>query len=231
MKRNAAANGGKEARQAKRDPEGVRRDILSVAMEEFSQNGLSGARIDEIAARTRTSKRMIYYYFGDKEGLYQHVLEEAYGKVRGGESGLELDGLEPVAALDKLCRFTFDHHRRNPAFIRMVMIENIHHGRHMQLSESIRRLNRPAIEALEGVLRRGQASGLFRGGVEPLELHWQISALSFFNVSNAATFSFIFGETLFTDDGQDTLSRHVAEMVLRYVLKADHIGAIEKAGR
>ena len=231
MKRNVTVNESKEARPAKRDPEGVRRDILSVAMEEFSQNGLSGARIDEIAARTRTSKRMIYYYFGDKEGLYQHVLEEAYGKVRGGESSLELDGLDPVAALDKLCRFTFEHHRRNPAFIRMVMIENIHHGRHMQLSETIRGLNRPAIEALEAVLKRGQKSGVFRQGVAPLELHWQISALSFFNVSNAATFSFIFGDGLFTADGQETLSRHVADMVLRYVLRPEHIGTIAKDGQ
>ena len=97
MTKSATSNGTSETRQAKRDPEGVRRDILSVAMEEFSQNGLSGARIDEIAARTRTSKRMIYYYFTDKEGLYQRVLEEAYAKVRGGESDLELDGLEPVS--------------------------------------------------------------------------------------------------------------------------------------
>lgn len=212
-----------ETRQAKRDPEGVRRDIISVAMEEFSQNGLSGARIDEIAARTRTSKRMIYYYFTDKEGLYQRVLEEAYARVRDGESDLELDHLEPVAALEKLCRFTFDHHRRNPAFIRMVMIENIHHGRHMQLSEKIRQLNRRAIEALEAVLARGQKSGVFRNGIDALELHWQISALSFFNVSNVATFSFIFGNGLFTQEGQETLSRHVADMVLRYVLRADHI--------
>lgn len=231
MKRNTTANDINESRPVKRDPEGVRRDILTVAMEEFSRNGLSGARIDEIAARTRTSKRMIYYYFGDKEGLYQHVLEEAYGKVRGGESSLYLDDLEPVAALDKLCRFTFDHHRRNPAFIRMVMIENIHHGRYMQASETIRRLNRPAIEALQDVLKRGQQSGVFRPGVEALELHWQISALSFFNVSNAGTFSLIFGDALFTDDGQETLSRHAADMVLRYVLRADHIVTLEKDGR
>lgn len=230
MMKNATAKDAKETRQAKRDPEGVRRDILSVAMEEFSQNGLSGARIDEIAARTRTSKRMIYYYFGDKEGLYQRVLEEAYGKVRGGESGLDLDGLEPVEALAKLCRFTFDHHRRNPAFIRMVMIENIHHGRHMQLSQSIRGVNRPAIEALEKVLQRGQESGVFRAGLNPLELHWQISALSFFNVSNAATFSFIFGDGLFTADGQEQLSRHVADMVLSYVLQPGHGGATAKDG-
>ncbi|WP_332305269.1 TetR/AcrR family transcriptional regulator [Rhizobium sp. GR12] len=231
MTKSATSNGTREIRQAKRDPEGVRRDILSVAMEEFSQNGLSGARIDEIAARTRTSKRMIYYYFTDKEGLYQRVLEEAYAKVRGGESDLELDGMEPTAALEKLCRFTFDHHRRNPAFIRMVMIENIHHGRHMQSSETIRQLNRPAIDALESVLLRGQKSGIFRNGIDALELHWQISALSFFNVSNVATFSFIFGDSLFTDEGQETLSRRVSDMVLRYVLSPDHITTIGKDGR
>ncbi|MFK3690087.1 TetR family transcriptional regulator [Agrobacterium tumefaciens] len=228
MTKTATSKGAAETRPAKRDPEGVRRDILSVAMEEFSQNGLSGARIDEIAARTRTSKRMIYYYFTDKESLYQHVLQEAYSKIRGGESDLQLDDLEPVAALDKLCRFTFDHHRRNPAFIRMVMIENIHHGRHMQSSETIRQLNRPAIDALESVLLRGQKSGVFRQGIDPLELHWQISALSFFNVSNAATFSFIFGDSLFTDDGQETLSRHASDMVLRYVLAPAHLTKIVK---
>ncbi|SIQ32668.1 transcriptional regulator, TetR family [Rhizobium sp. RU35A] len=228
MKRTAAAVKAKDAKPATRDPEGVRRDILTVAMEEFSQNGLSGARIDEIAARTRTSKRMIYYYFGDKEGLYRRVLEEAYGKVRGGETELDLEGLDPVAALERLCRFTFEHHRANPAFIRMVMIENIHHGRHMQTSDAIRGLNQPAIEALQGVLRRGQAQDLFRKGIDPLELHWQISALSFFNVSNSATFSHIFGGDLFTSEGQEILSRHVAEMVLRYVLRPDHLSAIGK---
>ena len=226
MKEATEVTKSKEAKPAVRDPEGVRRDILTVAMEEFSQNGLSGARIDEIAARTKTSKRMIYYYFGDKEGLYQRVLEEAYGKVRGGEHDLELDALDPVAALDKLCRFTFDHHRANPDFIRMVMVENIHHGRHMQMSKTIRDLNQPAIEELEKVLRRGQADGLFRQGLTPLELHWQISALSFFNVSNSATFSLIFGGDLFTDTGQQKLSAHVAEMVLRYVLRPDHLRAI-----
>ena len=226
MKEATEVTKSKEAKPAVRDPEGVRRDILTVAMEEFSQNGLSGARIDEIAARTKTSKRMIYYYFGDKEGLYQRVLEEAYGKVRGGEHDLELDALDPVSALDKLCRFTFDHHRANPDFIRMVMVENIHHGRHMQMSKTIRDLNQPAIEELEKVLRRGQADGLFRQGLTPLELHWQISALSFFNVSNSATFSLIFGGDLFTDAGQQKLSAHVAEMVLRYVLRPDHLRAI-----
>jgi len=211
--------------QGKRDPEGVREDILRVAMQEFSENGLSGARIDEIAAKTKTSKRMIYYYFGDKEGLYTRVLEEAYRHVRGDEADLELDTLDPIEALDRLARFTFHHHRQNPAFIRMVMIENIHHGQYLERSQTIRELNRSAIEKLQSLLARGQQDGVFRADIDALELHWQISALSFFNVSNRATFSHIFGQSLWSDSTHDILSRHVATMVLRYVAKPEALAA------
>ncbi len=201
----------------KQDPAGVQADIIAVAMEEFAQNGLSGARIDEIAAKTRTSKRMIYYYFGDKDGLYRRALEEAYRKVRDGEQRLDLDHLPPAEALKRLVEFTFDHHSRNPDFIRLVMIENIHHGACMAQSEVIREVNAGAIRKLEEICRRGREAGLFRS-VEPVELHWHISALSFFNVSNRATFSSIFGDELFSASGQSTLRQHVVDMVLRYVL-------------
>ncbi|TIV74205.1 MAG: TetR/AcrR family transcriptional regulator, partial [Mesorhizobium sp.] len=130
----------------KQDPAGVRKNILAVAMAEFAANGLAGARIDEIAAKTDTSKRMIYYYFGDKERLYGKVLEEAYREVRAGEEDLELDHLSPVAALTRLAEFTFDHHSRHPDFIRMVMIENIHNGQYLARSEQIRLLNAGAVQ-------------------------------------------------------------------------------------
>jgi AcrR family transcriptional regulator len=205
----------------KQDPAGVQSNILAVAMAEFAANGLSGARIDEIAAKTRTSKRMIYYYFGDKVGLYRHVLEEAYRQVRAGEEELELGHLEPVEALRRLVEFTFDHHRANPDFIRIVMIENIHRGAYLEQSELIGALNAGAIEKLEEICRRGRHAGLFRDGIEPLELHWQISALSFFNVSNRATFSRIFDRALYEEGGQEKLKKHVVEMVLRFVLKSE----------
>jgi len=203
----------------KQDPAGVQSNILSVAMAEFANNGLSGARIDEIAAKTRTSKRMIYYYFGDKDGLYRRALEEAYRKVRAGEQKLDLDHLPPVEALTRLVEFTFDHHSRNPDFIRLVMIENIHHGAYLEQSELIGGLNAGAIEKLAEICRRGREEGLFRDDVEPLELHWQISALSFFNVSNKATFSRIFGSALYRPEGQERLRRHAVELVLGFVLK------------
>ncbi len=203
----------------KQDPEGVRKNILAVAMEEFAANGLSGARIDEIAAKTQTSKRMIYYYFGDKEGLYGRVLEEAYRQVRAGEQELELEHLPPLEALQKLAEFTFDHHSRHPEFIRIVMIENIHHGQYLERSELIRLLNAGAIQKLEEICRRGRDAGLFRDDVTPLELHWHISALSFFNVSNRATFSHIFGNSLFGPGAQGVLKRHLVEMIVGLVLK------------
>ena len=205
----------------KQDPAGVQKNILAVAMAEFASNGLSGARMDEIAAKTHTSKRMIYYYFGDKERLYGRVLEEAYRQVRTGEQELELDHLPPVEALKRLTEFTFDHHSRHPDFIRIVMIENIHHGSYLEQSDLIRLLNAGAIQKLEAICRRGRAEGLFREDVSPLELHWHISASSFFNVSNRATFSRIFGGAPYTKNGQRSLRNHLVEMVVGLALKAE----------
>jgi AcrR family transcriptional regulator len=203
------------------DPEGTRRNILEVASKEFALNGLSGARIDEIAARTRFSKRMIYYYFGDKEGLYLHALENAYRQVREGEAQLDTAGLSPVAALTKLVEFTFDHHHRHEEFIRMVMIENIHHGEYLEQSKVIRELNVTAIDHISGIYSRGVEEGVFRAGLDPVELHWQVSALCFFNVSNRATFSKIFGRDIGAPKQLARLKRNTVEMILRFVAKDD----------
>ncbi|PSJ65214.1 TetR/AcrR family transcriptional regulator [Kumtagia ephedrae] len=201
------------------DPEGTRRNILEIASKEFALNGLSGARIDEIAARTRFSKRMIYYYFGDKEGLYLHALENAYRQVREGEAQLDIEGLSPVAALTRLVEFTFDHHHRHEEFIRMVMIENIHHGQYLEQSKAIRELNVTAIDHIARIYSHGVEEGVFRPGLDPVELHWQISALCFFNVSNRATFSMIFGRDFGSPAQLERLKRNTVEMLLRFVAK------------
>ncbi|MAS03414.1 MAG: TetR family transcriptional regulator [Ahrensia sp.] len=208
---------GSQRARWKQDPEGVRANILAVALKEFSEHGLSGARIDEIAAKTRTSKRMIYYYFGDKEGLYQKVLEEAYRHVRDGEKELHPEDLAPVDALRQLVEFTFEHHRRNPDFIRLVMIENIHNGDYLKKSELIRQLNETAISRIEAIYKKGVETGDFRKGIAPVAIHWEISALSFFNVSNRMTFSQIFGDDLFDDEGQLALRAQIADSVIRFV--------------
>ena len=220
-----AGSGGAQGAKAARtqDPEGTRQNIIEVASQEFALNGLSGARIDEIAAKTRASKRMIYYYFGDKEGLNLSALENAYRRVREGEAQLDIEGLAPLDALRRLVEFTFDHHHQHEDFIRMVMIENIHHGEYLERSKVIRQLNVTAIGTIEQIYARGLKDGLFREGLDPIELHWQISALCFFNVSNRATFSHLFGRDFGAESSQEALRRNAVDMVTRHVVRPDRL--------
>jgi AcrR family transcriptional regulator len=201
------------------DPERTMANILEVATHEFSEKGLSGARIDEIAAATRTSKGMIYYYFGSKEGLYITVLEEAYRRIRQIESELHLEDLSPEDALRKLVGFTVDYQLANPDFIRLVMTENIHRGEFLAQSKSIQKLNVPAINAVRTVYERGLKAGVFRSGIDPLDLHMSISALSVFNVANRHTFSLIFKRDLDSPAAIVARRDSIIEMVVRYARK------------
>ncbi len=205
-----------EARGRTQDPGGTQQNIIEVAMREFAELGLAGARIDEIAAKTKSSKRMIYYYFGDKEGLYLRVLEAAYSKVRAVEATLHLDDLAPLEALRRLVEFTFDHHNANEPFIRLVMIENIHHGEYLARSKAIQGLNVAAIDTISRLYERGVKAGIFRRGIDPIDLHWQISALCFFNVSNRATFSKIFSRNLKSKKALAHLREQTVEIIQRF---------------
>jgi AcrR family transcriptional regulator len=199
------------------DPARTMAEILAVATHEFADKGLTGARIDEIAAATRTSKRMIYYYFGSKDGLYLAVLEEAYRRMRAIESDLHLDDLPPREALIRLVEFTYDHHRNNEDFIRLVMSENIQRGDYLRQSTTIQQVNSNAIRSVQAVYDRGVAEGVFRAGLDPVDIHSAISAFTFFNVSNRHTFGVIFKDRL-RSDLADTLKReHVVELILRFV--------------
>jgi AcrR family transcriptional regulator len=201
------------------DPERTMAEILSVATKEFADKGLAGARIDEIAAATRTSKRMIYYYFASKEGLYLAVLEAAYRGMRQIESDLHLQDLPPVQALKALVEFTYDHHQQNENFIRLVMSENIQRGEYIGQSKDIQQLNGSAIETLQNLYERGVKSGDFRPGLTPLDIHSAISALTFFNVSNQHTFGLIFKKKNAPGKAQ-TLSRaNVVSLILNFVAK------------
>jgi AcrR family transcriptional regulator len=201
------------------DPERTMADIIEVATHEFSEKGLAGARIDVIAEAMRTSKRMIYYYFGSKEGLYIRVLEEAYRRIREIESGLHLEDLAPEDALRKLVGFTVDYQLANPDFIRLVMTENIHRGEFLAQSKAIHKLNVPAIDAVREVYQRGVKAGAFRAGIDPVDLHMSISALSFFNTANRHTFALIFKRDM--DSSAAIVARRdsIVEMVVRFVRK------------
>jgi AcrR family transcriptional regulator len=192
-------------------------NIMEVAMAEFAEKGLAGARIDEIAAATKTSKRMIYYYFESKEGLYLKALEESYRRMREIESQQHLENLEPLAALRRLVEFTFDHHASNENYIRLVIAENMNRGQYLAQSKSIQALNVPAISAIHDLYARGVAAGVFRPGLDPIDIHASISALTFFNVSNRHTFGLIFKRDLTAPDVVAQRRASIVDMVERFV--------------
>ncbi|WP_227308189.1 TetR family transcriptional regulator [Acidisoma cellulosilyticum] len=203
------------------DPDQTKEDILAVAAKEFSDLGLAGARVDAIAELTKTSKRMIYYYFESKEGLYLAVLERAYQSIRAVEDKLALGKLAPEQALMTLIDTTFDYDESHPDFIRLVAIENIHRAEHMARSSSIATLNVPVIETLGRILEEGFRKGVFRRRVQPVDIHMLLSSFCFFRVSNQYTF-----KTIFDLDPTDPAirKRHrtmIKDAVLSYLRSTD----------
>lgn len=208
---------GRPSAEQRQAPDETAQHILEIATREFADKGFSGARIDEIAESTRTSKRMIYYYFTSKEGLYLAVLEEAYKRIRGIENALDLDGFEPLEALQRLVAITFDYHVAHPDFVRLVMNENILNGAFLAKSESIQQVNRSAIDHLARLYRRGCEAGVFRTGLNTVDLHMSISALCFFTVGNRHTFSVSFQKDLSSPRALAARRRSIVDMVTRHV--------------
>jgi AcrR family transcriptional regulator len=205
-----------------RDAERTRAEILDEATAEFARAGLAGARVDVIAARTRTTKRMLYYYFGSKQGLYLAVLEQAYVGIRALERDLEVAGLPPARAVRALAELTFDHHEAHPDFIRLVAIENIHHAEHLRSSPLREGLAGPAVGVLEPILARGRETGMFRDDVDALDVHMLISAFCVFRVANRHTFSAIFDRDLLDPARRDRYRRMVGDLVVEYLTA--HVG-------
>jgi AcrR family transcriptional regulator len=206
---------------SQRDAERTRNEILEVATREFVERGYAGARVDDIAARTSTTKRMIYYYFGGKEPLYIAVLERAYAEIRRAEQDVDVDHLDPTAAIRRLAELTFDHHESHPDFIRLVSIENIHRAEHMAKSTRLANLNTPAIDLIEGILARGRADGSFRREVDAVDLHMMISAFCVFRVANRHTFGTIFGRDLTDPALRDRYRRMLGDMVVDYLRRGE----------
>jgi AcrR family transcriptional regulator len=201
----------------KPDATRTRQDILDVARAEFTEHGLTGARVDAIAEKTRTTKRMIYYYFGSKEGLYAAVLEQAYAGIRTAEAQLDLTTQDPETALRHLIEFTFDYHDSHPDFVRLVAVENINQGQFLPRMEKIQDVNANALETLAAILEKGRAQGIFRNDATPVEIHLMISGLCFHRVSNRYTFGTIFNIDLTDPEIGKRHRKMVADAILLYV--------------
>jgi AcrR family transcriptional regulator len=193
--------------------------IIDIATQEFVEKGLAGARIDEIAGRS--TKRKIYYYFEGKDELYRAVLERAYRRVRESESKVDIESGSASDALRRLIEHDVHYHSEHPELVRLVMNENIHRAEHLKQIDDLPTGNRRVIGLLESIIRRGEAEGTFQSGIDPIDLHLNISALSFYYVSNQFTFAHNFGIDMSSPDAITRRAKQVADIILAWVSKAD----------
>ena len=170
--------------------------------------------MDEIARRSRANKRMIYHYFGNKQGLYLAVLERVYENLRGSERTLDLAGMAPEVAIKRLIEFNFEYCRHHPELISLINNENLHRARHLRQSKKVRQLHSPFVRLIDDILKRGVAQGVFRPGLDPVSLYVSIAAMSFFYFSNNWTLSSIFGRPLGSDSACRRQRQHNVDIVL-----------------
>ena len=200
-------------------PAANRAGIVLAAIDEFAARGFKGASMDAIAARTHTTRALINYYFGSKEKLYIAVLEQVYAEIREAEGGLDLDHLAPVDAVRRIVGFTYNYYLTHEGFVRIVVAENQARGRQFRKSKAMRTLNRPIIDRLARVIERGQAQGLFRRDVDPVEIHKSIAALGMFNVTNQYTFGSIFQREMGARGDVAGRCEMVTDLILSYLTR------------
>lgn len=201
----------------KRDSEATQARILKAAKKEFAENGLGGARVDEISERAEANKRMIYHYFGSKEDLFTAVLENAYLDIRAAETKLELDKLDPLEALERLVRFTWEYYLKHPEFITLVNSENLHRARHLKTLKNLPETTSGLVQLTESILQRGVSEGVIRPGIDPVQLNITIAAIGYYYLTNRFTGSILFGRDLMSKEALDARLEFNIETIVRLV--------------
>src|SRR5882724_2843220 len=204
-----------------RDPERTSASILAAAAPEFTEKGYAGARIDAIELRSGANKRMIYHYFGNKEGLYLAVLETAYAAIRTAEIGLNVVERDPVDGMRELIQFTWRYFIQHPEFLSLLATENLNRASYLKKSRRIRELHSPLVGLISTLLERGAKDGTFRRGVDPVQLYISIAALGFFYFSNRYTLSTIFARDFAARDELAERGKHIVDVVLGYLRPPD----------
>jgi AcrR family transcriptional regulator len=200
-----------------RDADLTKRRILAAATAEFGRKGLGGARVDEIARRSKSNQRMIYHYFGSKELLFTAVLEAAYSDIRAAEQKLNLDELDPTEAIATLVRFTWTYYLEHPEFLSLVNSENLHRARHLKTSETIRKASSKFVQMVKAILDRGVATGEFREGIDPVQLNITIAAIGYYYLTNRFTGSILFDRDFMAPENLEARLAFNLETILRLV--------------
>ena len=204
-------------RNNRRNPERNKDRILRAATGEFARFGLGGARVDRIAERAGANKRMLYYYFGNKDELFLAVLESRYAHIRRAEHGLRLGDLEPAEGMRRLIAFTWNYYLKHPEFLTLLNSENLHQARHLRRSRQIAAMHSPLVAMLKDLLERGARKGEFRSDVDPVQLYISIAALGYFYLSNRHTLSTIFARDLLSSRNKSERLKHMTALVLGYL--------------
>lgn len=213
-----------QRKPVKRNAGDTRERILQTAIREFAANGYSGARVDQIVKRARVNPRMVYHYFGDKDRLYVAVLERVLGELREHELRLEIDSIDPLEGMRQLFAFVHGHFGAHPELIALLSGENLLRASFLKRSSKAPIVSSPLIELIARLLERGVEQGVFRAGIDPLQLYVAVVALSYFHRSNAYTLSTLFRTDLL-DPRWQAEQRAVAEQMLtRFLLRAPDDG-------
>jgi AcrR family transcriptional regulator len=213
-----------------RDPDATRARILAAAKSAFAKKGLGGARVDDIAAKARINKRMLYHYFGNKEELFQRTLEDAYSAFRAAEAALKIEQDEPITAFKRLVTFTWQYYLDNPEFITLVNSENLHKARHIKKSDTMDDINKPFVARMQTLLERGVAQGLFRPHLDPVQILIALSGMGFHYLTNRHTGEIVYGRDLMSDEAKAARLNFNIDSVLRIVCRPDVLIGLEKQG-
>lgn len=213
-----------------RDPEATKARILDAAEKQFAKHGLGGARVDAIAAAAKSNKRMLYHYFGKKDDLFAITVENAYAKFRAAESDLGLDHEEPVAAVRKLVAFTWHYFISHPEFITLVNGENLHKARHLKKSKRTPDMSRAFVGRMQVLMDRGVAAGVFRTGLDPVQVQISVAAIGYYYLTNRHTGSIVFERDMMSRTALDERLAFNTETVLRMLCTAGEIKRMESNG-
>ena len=206
----------------KRDSERTRNALMKAALKEFAAHGFSGARIDRIASAAKCNMRMLYHYFGSKEGLYVAVLEAAYADLRRKEAALEIDVDQPLNGMLELMRFTYLYFQSNPMFEGLLRAENIMRGRFVLRSKPVPEGAFSLMKTIDELIASGQAQGLFREELDPVNLYVDMTALSRFHLANAFSMSAVLGVDLQSKVWRKQRLDHCLEVFRAYLVRDAH---------
>lgn len=196
----------------------TRDNILQAATRVFARYGYDGGSVEKISRSAKSVDRMIYYYFGSKEGLFIEVLENAYRRMNDAELKLKLNTSQPVDGLNAVIDFVLSYYRKNPEFITLLNTENLQRGKHITNSARAREYSSPAIAVVSELLQNGVAQGIFRADVSARNVYLLIVATAYFYMSNRYTLSAFLGENLQTSRAIAAWQSFISSTVLRHVL-------------